>query len=332
MTEHQENPRTKDNKDLDTNNYNQILTDIRSILQKGISKAYKAVDNLKVQTYWQIGERIVREELNHKDRANYGKGLIKKLSSDLNIHERTLYRILKFYNVYPILTTVLSELSWSHYVVLIDIDIVKIRRFYEIKTVDECWSVRELKKRIAENAYETSLNKKEICLQQNKKQLTKKDIFKNTYNWDFITLEASHTEKELECALIDNIQKTLLELGAGFVFLGRQQKILINDNWHKVDLLFYHIILKCYIIVELKARALIQGDIEQVTKYLTYFREQKNTNDRDLIALIVCKKQDTIDVYYSAGKNKDDIFVAEYKTRLPEAEIIKSHLTKNQER
>ena len=332
MTEHEENQNPPDNNNLYTDNYNKIRDDIRSILQKGVSKAYKAVDNLRVQTYWQIGERIVREELENKVHSNYGKELIKKLSFDLKIHERTLYRILKFYNAYPILTTVLSELSWSHYVVLIDIDIVTIRRFYEIKTVDGSWSVRELKRRIAENEYGNSLNKREIIIRQDKKQFTQDDIFKNTYNWDFITLGDTHTENELENALIDNIQKTLLELGAGFAFLGRQQKILINNNWHRVDLLFYHIDIKCHIIVELKARALNFGDVEQVTKYLTYFKERKISTDRDPIALIICKRHDTIDVYYSAGKNRDDIFVAEYKTRLPKEETIKSHLTKNQEK
>ena len=136
------------------------------------------------------------------------------------------------------------------------------------------------------------------------------------------------TEKELEDALLDNIQKVLLEFGHGFAFLGRQQKILINNQWHKIDLLFYHILLKCYVLVELKARALIQGDIEQVTKYLTYFREKKIEGDRDPIVLIIYKSHDRIDVYYSAGKDRDDIFVAEYKTRLPSEEEIKLRLRK----
>ena len=116
--------------------YNQLLGDIKSILQRGLSKAYKAVDNLKVQTYWQIGERIFREEINQK-RAGYGEEIIKILSVDLKIHERTLYRVLKFYKIYPILTTVLSELSWSHYLMLIDIKDNRHRTFYETKTVKE---------------------------------------------------------------------------------------------------------------------------------------------------------------------------------------------------
>ena len=193
-------------KNLDVANYNQMLFDVKSILKNGLSKAYKAVDNLKVQTYWQIGERIVREELDNKDRADYGKEILKKLSVDLGMHERTLYRILKFYTAYPILTTVLSELSWSHYIVLIDVVNVKRRKFYELKTVEECWSVRELKKRIRRNEFD-AYQKENITIKQNKKLIVPEEIFKNTYNWNFLSLEETHSEKELENALMDNIQK-----------------------------------------------------------------------------------------------------------------------------
>ncbi len=155
------------------------------------------------------------------------------------------------------------------------------------------------------------------------------ELFKKTYNWDFLILEKKHTEKQLEDALLDNIQNVLLELGSGFAFLSRQQKVLINNQWHKIDLLFYHILLKCHIIVELKARELKQGDIEQTTKYLTYFRERKIPEDRDPIALIICKTHDKIDVYYSAGKNKEDIFIAEYKTKLPSEQEIRKTLSRH---
>ncbi len=121
--------------------YNNLLQDIRSILEKGLTKAYKAVDNIKVQTYWQVGERIVRDEIKYQ-RADYGQQVVKQLAVDLEIHERTMYRILKFYKIYPILTTVLSELTWSHYLELIDIEKQDERQFYEVFSVKESWSVR----------------------------------------------------------------------------------------------------------------------------------------------------------------------------------------------
>jgi len=306
--------------------YETLLSDIKSILQRGLSKAYQAVDNLKVQTYWQIGERIVREELAHKDRADYGEELIKRLSFDLGLHERTLYRIVRFYNIYPILTTVLSELSWSHYLVLIDIKQEEERRFYELMSVNERWSVRELRKRIAKNEYKNA-KREGLVINKLPTQLpAPEDVFKNTYNWDFIELGEQHNEQDLEQALLDNIQQVLLEFGNGFAFVSRQQKILIGNQWERIDLLFYHYLLKCFIIVDLKARELRRGDIEQVTRYLTYYRDHKIEGDRDPIALIICKKHDKIDVYYSAGKDRDDIFIAEYKTRLPSEDEIKDRL------
>jgi len=310
---------------LTKNNYPSLLKDIKSILEKGLTRAYKSVDNIKVQTYWQIGERIAREEMN-MGRADYGKNIIQKLSLDLKLHERTLYRTLKFYKAYPILTTVLSELSWSHYLMLVDIKNSKKRKFYEIKSVKESWSVRDLKIKINAKEYERAKKEGKVITREDNKHYLPENIFKESYNWDFISLKEKYTEKELENALIDNIQRVLLEFGKGFAFLARQQKILINNQWHKIDLLFYHILLKCYIIVELKARELKPGDIEQITRYLTYFREKKVTNDRDPIALIICKDHNKIGVYYSAGKNNEDIFVAEYKTKLPSEKEIKLKL------
>ncbi len=306
--------------------YKQLLNDVKSILQKGLSKAYKAVDNIKVQTYWQIGERIVREELQQKDRADYGKKIIDSLSKDLKIDRRLFYRIVKFYRLYPIVVTVSPQLSWSHYEALIGIRNDEIRKFYEDSSIRNSWSIRELRNRTRNNEYEKARKKGEIVVKLPKQLPAPEEVFKESYDFDFITLKEKHSEGELEDALLDNIQKVLLEFGRGFAFVARQQKILISKQWERVDLLFYHVLLKCYIIVDLKARELRRGDIEQVTRYLTYYRKHKLEDDKDPVALIICKSHDKIDVYYSAGKDKDDIFVAEYKTKLPSEEEIKSKL------
>lgn len=307
--------------------YTALLRDIRSILHKGLAKAYKAVDNIKVQTYWQVGERIVREEFENRDRADYGKKLIDNLASDLGLRRDELYRIVQFYRTYPIVVTVSQQLSWSHYVELIKFKGEEERKFYEVQSIIERWGVRELRSRIKHNEYEKARKTGQLVPAVPLQLPSPDDVFKDSYNWDFISLEEQHTEKELESALLHSIQEVLLEFGSGFAFVGRQQKILINNKWHKIDLLFYHVLLKCYVVVELKARALAHGDIEQVTRYLTYFRETKIKGDRDPIALIICKSHDQIDVYYSAGKGRDDIFVAEYKTRLPSELEIESKLT-----
>ena len=306
--------------------YNSLLDDIKSILQKGLIKAYKAVDNIKVQTFWQVGERIVREEINQK-RAGYGKEIIKKLSVDLTIHERTLYRILKFYKAYPILTTVLSELSWSHYLVLIDFKDNQQRKFYETMSVKESWSVRELKKRINNREFERAKKKDEVIVKFQKQLPAPEDIFKESYDWDFLGLEKKHKEKELEKALLSKIEKVLLEFGKGFAFMGSQLKILIAGQYYKIDLCFYNRLLKCIVLVELKTEKFRREFVAQINQYLTYIREHdKLEGERDPIGLIICKEKDEEEVHYALGRLKKEIFVAEYKTKLPSEQEIKSKL------
>lgn len=306
--------------------YDDLLRDIRSILKKGLYTAYQAVDNIKVQAYWQIGERIVREELAHKERADYGKQIIERLAKDLEFSRRLMFEIVQFYRTYPIVHAVRAQLSWTHYRFLSTIQNPEERNFYEIQTIRNSWSYRELEKRIKANEYQKAKKKGEIVTKISIPLPAPEDVFKNTYDWTFTDLEERHTEKQLEDALIDHIENVLLEMGKGFAFYARQQKILIADQWEKIDLLFYHVLLKCFIIVDLKARELKRGDVEQVTRYLSYFREHKIEGDRDPIALIICKSHKKIDVYYSAGKDKDDIFVAEYKTKLPSENEIKYKL------
>ncbi|MFH1828470.1 MAG: PDDEXK nuclease domain-containing protein [Nanoarchaeota archaeon] len=307
-------------------NYNQLLEDIKSILKKGLNKAYKAVDNIKVQTYWQVGERIVREELQHKERADYGKELIKKLAVDLSIHERTLYRVWHFYKVYPILTTVLSELSWSHYLVIMDIKRREERSFYEVQSIKGSWSVRELRKRIKDKEYEKIKKTGHLTIKLPLRLPAPENIFQNIYDWNFLELERNYSERQLEEALLSNIQKILLEFGHGFAFMGSQQKILIAEQWHKVDLIFYHRFLKCVVLVELKTEKFKPEFVGQVNKYLTYFRENKLETERDPIGLIICKEKDNEEVHYALGKLNEDVFVVEYKTHLPSEGEIKRKL------
>ncbi len=311
---------------IENSNYSQLLEEIKSILQRGLGKAYKAVDNIRVQTYWQVGERIVREELTHKDRAGYGDELVKKLSADLDIHERTLYRIWHFYKAYPILTTVLSELSWSHYLVLIDIKDPEERKFYEIQTVTESWSIRELVKKIKNKEYETVKKTGKLIRKLPLQLPAPEEVFKEIYHWNFLELDDDHNERQLETNLLQNVPKMLLEFGHGFAFMGTQQKILIADQWHKVDLVFYHRLLKCMVLVELKTEKFKPEFVGQINKYLTYFRENKLQDERDPVGLIICKEKDEEEVHYALGKLKEDIFVAEYKTHLPSEEEIKRRL------
>ncbi|MDO8740921.1 MAG: PDDEXK nuclease domain-containing protein [Candidatus Woesearchaeota archaeon] len=305
--------------------YNDLVRDIRSILQKGLGRAYKAVDNIKVQTYWQVGDRIVREELTHKNRADYGQRVIDNLAKDLSFRRDELYRIVQFYKTYPIVVTVSQQLSWSHYVELIKIK-GEERKFYEIQSVREGWSIRELRKKIKDNEYKQIKKKGQLTVKLPPQLPAPEDVFKDVYNWNFLELEKNHDEKQLEGALLNNIQKILLEFGHGFAFMGSQQKILIAGQWHKVDLVFYHRFLKCIVLVELKTEKFKPEFVGQANKYLTYFRENKLEDERDPIGLIICKEKNDEEVHYALGKLSKDIFVAEYKAYLPSEKEIKEKL------
>lgn len=309
--------------------YNNLLNDIKSILQKGLSKAYKAVDNIKVQTYWQIGERIIREELQYKNRAGYGKKIIELLADDLRCSRALMFEVIQFYRAYPIVHTVCGQLSWSHYRILIKIENKEKRIFYENSSVRNSWSVRELKKRINSKEFERARKKGEVIIRLPKQLPAPEDVFKESYDWDFLELEKSHEEKELEKALLDKIEKVLLEFGKGFAFMGSQLKILIAGQYHKIDLVFYNRLLKCIVLVELKTERFRREFVAQMNEYLTYVREHDRLEgERDPIGLIICKEKNEEEVHYALGRLKHEIFVAEYKTKLPSEKEIEDKIKK----
>ncbi|RJO61025.1 DUF1016 family protein [candidate division WS5 bacterium] len=192
-------------------NYKDLLQELKSILTKGQYAAYKAVDNIRVQTYWQLGERIVREELNNQDRADYGKYLVGALAVDLGIHKRRLYEIVQFYRIYPIVRSMTAQLSWTHYVALIDIDNNKKRVFYESEAVRHSWSVRELKKQINANLYDNTPRQEiETAYKTKLPAVDTQKVFKNTYDFrPFIELQPNRSEKALENKILENFEMFL---------------------------------------------------------------------------------------------------------------------------
>lgn len=216
--------------------YTEILQDIKSLLEKARYKAYKAVDNLRVQTYWQVGERIVRGELQYRERADYGEQVIERLASDLGIAKRNLHNTVRFYRVYPIVQTVSAQLSWSHFVVLTYLDNKEERQFYEQQAIQNVWGVRELKTQIRSNLYERMKKKGEVVIAPITKLVEPEQVFKNIYNFDFLKLPEKYSEEDLKTALLNKLEKFLQELGSDF-FIGRREvPILIGGNWDKVDL------------------------------------------------------------------------------------------------
>ena len=308
--------------------YNNVLNDIRFLLDKAKAQAYKAVDNIRVQTYWQIGERIVREELQHKERADYGEKLIESLSKDLGFIKRDLYRMVQFYRTYPIMTSLMSQLSWTHYTVLITIPNKNEREFYESQITQNNLSVRELRKRIETNLYNRVKKEGKLTVTTHLELPVKPEaIFKDAYDFDFLKLPVKYKEKDLEKALLENVERLLLEFGADFSLSGRQRKIIIDGQIHTVDLEFYHRGIPCIILVDLKVGKFKAEYAGQMNKFLNYCRLNKKYSwERDPIGLIICEYKGNEEVHYALGNISNKIFVAEYKTKLPSEEEIKSRL------
>jgi len=192
--------------------YSVLFNDVKSILEKAQYRAYKTVDNIRVQTYWQIGERIVREELRHKERADYGRKVIQKLAEDLSITRALLFEIVQFFRAYPIVHTLCGQLSWSHYGVLIRISKNNIRKFYEEQTTQNNWSVRGLDRQIKSGLYERMNKQGKIIVQRQHAKALPEKIFKGTYNFDFLKLDDMQYEKTVEEGLVRGSVKMFLQI------------------------------------------------------------------------------------------------------------------------
>ena len=305
--------------------YQNLLRELQSILSKGLYKAYKAVDNLKVQTYWQLGERIVREELDHKDRAGYGEFMVENLAVDLRIPKRNLYRIVKFYRCYEKMASLMPQLTWTHYYHLVDIDDPAKRTFYERRAVLHSWSVRELERQVKENLYEhTGPDQVKETFQTRLPAVQPYDVFKDAYDFDFIQLEHHESEKDLENKILLNCPTFLKELGEDFAFLGNQVPIKIDGETHFIDLALYHRGIPCMILLDIKMGKFDSRDIGQMNKYIGYWRRHKQyEHEKDTIGLIICREAGREEVVYALDGLEEKIFVAEYKVKLPSEMKIK---------
>ncbi len=308
--------------------YKALLQDIQSLINKGKYKAYKAFDNILLQTNWQIGERIVREELENKNKTGYGKQLISNLALDLDIKWQRLYEIINFYKTYPIFHSVSGKLSRTHYRRLIELSDKKERTFYQQKAIIESWSVRELQRQIKSKLFaKTTPQEIEKTLRVKLPAIQAQEIFKDTYNFNFIGLQTS--EKNFEDKIIRNIEKFLQELGGDFAFLGRQVPIKIGNQAHYIDMVLFHKGIPCTVLVDFKIGNLDSRDIGQMNKYVSYYRQNRQyPYERDAIGLIVCREADQEEVIYALSGLEEKIFVAKYKIKLPSEDKIKKIIHK----
>lgn len=315
---------------------NTLIFNIEQTVTKAKEKLSTSVNNTITETYWQIGKYIVETEQDGKIKAAYGKKLLTTLSHELTLRlgkgysRPNLNNMRKFYLKYPNCQTVSDKLSWSHICELIKPDDDLERSFYERQTVNENWSVRELQRQIDLALFlrlAVSRDKEGILsLAQRGIEVQKpEDVIKSTYTLEFLNLPESnqYTESDLEQRLIDNLQKFLLELGKGFTFVGRQYKITVNNIHYHVDLVFYHRILKCFVLIDLKKNSVRHEDIGQMNMYLGYFATEENMPDDNApIGIIMSRNKDELLVEYATYGMDSNLFVSKYELYLPNREDL----------
>jgi len=324
--------------------YNLLIQQISSLVHDAKRQVATTIDSVLVETYWNIGKYIVEFEQDGSARAKYGDRLLVNLSNDLTAQlgkgysKSNLFNMRLFYSRYPIFQTVSGKLGWSHMIELISIDNDLERNFYLAESVNENWSVRTLKQQKERGLFmQLALGKScEKILELSKSGNlveSPEDIIKDTYTLDFLNIpEQKHSESILEDALIGNLEHFLLELGKGFAFVGRQYRLTINNTNYYADLVFYHIILKCYVVIDLKIGKVKQEDIGQMNLYLGYFAIDKNNQgDNPPIGIILAKEKDEVMVQYAMYGNNNNLFVSKYQFYLPDLEELRKVVFKSLE-
>ena len=319
-----------------SNNY---INEIKKILRNARQKAYTAVNSAMVEAYWKIGRRIVEEEQSGRERAEYGKEIIKNLSKELTeefgkgFGERNIRNIRQFYVLfsdYEKWKSLISKLTWTHIQKVLRVSNEKARIFYLTEAAENMWSVRTLDRNISTLYYNrivASIDKKTVEneMKEKTKKLQAKEFIKNPVVLEFLDLPTnmSYTESQLEKALTDDIQKFMMELGKGFAFVERQQHIRTENSDFYIDLVFYNYILKCFVIVELKTGKLTHQDIGQLDMYVRMYDDlKKQENDNSTIGLLLCTDTDSTVIKYSVLNDNKNLFASKYVNYLPSEEEL----------
>ena len=325
---------------IEKTDYSHLINDIGNLLLNGRKKAMQSVNTTLVSTYWHIGRRIVEFEQKGNEKAVYASKLLKRLSKDLKaaygkgFSISNVYLMRQLYIKYEKFQTLSGKLSWSHYTELLSISDDLARSFYEKQCEKENWSVRELKRQRNSSLFERialSKDKKGVLELARSGQVveTGKDLVKDPYVFEFLNIPQDHryTERELETRLIDNLEHFLLELGKGFAFVGRQYRITLNNTHYYVDLVFYHRILKCFVLIDLKIGKVNHLDIGQINLYLNYFKNEENVeDDNEPVGIILAADKDDIFVEYATGSISNQVFVSRYQIYLPNKDELEREL------
>ncbi len=345
---------TTSSKDKSAQDYNNILTGMIELLENARRASARAVNSIMTATYWEVGRRIVEVEQGGEVRAEYGEALLKRLAADLTnrfgrgFSRQNLQQMRLFYVNYENICQTVSgkfdlgdiakrfPLSWSHYVALLGVENEQGREFYETEALRGGWSVRQLNRQIGTQFFErTAVSKDKLAMLTKGAKPKPEDVvmpeeeIKSPYVLEFLGLKDEYSESELEEALINHLEKFLLELGGDFTFVGRQKRLRIGDHWFRVDLVFFHRRLRALLIVDLKLDKFTHADVGQMHLYCNYAKHHwMLPEENPPIGLILCASKDNTLAEYALEGLPNKIMVSKYLTALPDKKLLEGELVK----
>ena len=328
-----------------TESMQSLIGEIKQIINDARAHAIRSVDFCRVQMYWAIGQRIVEKEQQGKERADYGTYLIKRLAQEIEpeygsgFGERQLKFCRQFYKTYPKGNALRSQLNWSQYRMLIQIPDPDKREYYELETVNEGWTGRQLERQINSMLYERLLlsNDKESVLAVARKERTPEtpqEIIKDPMVLEFLGLErkAAYYEKDLESAIISHIADFLLEMGKGFSFVARQKRLLLEDDEFFADLVFYNRLLRSFVVIEIKNHKITHQDLGQLQMYVNYYnRYEKQPDENPTIGILLCTEKNDTMVRLALPEKNNTILASKYQLYLPTEEQLRTEIERQKQ-
>ena len=330
--------------------YHAVITEIKSIISSGQEAAYSASNKAMLFTYWNIGKRIVEQELRGGERAEYGSGLISALAEELakefgkNYSKRNLHYYIKFYQYFPdeqIVNACVHNLNWTHIRSLLRVSDENARYWYMKEAVDENWSSRTLDRNISTQYYYRLLQtpKKAAVIEEMKQktaqfQKNQFELIKSPVIAEFLGFknEDTYLEGDLESAILSHIRDFLMELGRGFAFVARQQHIVTETSDYYLDLVFYNIELKCYVLIDLKMGRITHQDVGQIDMYVRMYDDLKRgQGDNPTIGILLCSETDEDIARYSVLHDNERLFMSKYLTYLPTKEQLKAEIDRQKD-
>lgn len=331
--------------ELTTDQGPRLYQQVKEVLTRARSRTWQAVNAEMVGCYWEIGRLIVEEEQRGAVRAEYGRQLIEQLSAQLvtdfgkGFDKSNLWNMRAFFSAYPILDALRRELTWTHYRILLRVEKVEARAFYEAEAAKAHWSTRELDRQINSFLFERlalsrdNAGVMELAVKGHEVQQPS-DLVKDPYILEFTGLRQDERllEKDLEGALIEKLQQFLLELGRGFAFMARQQRITLDGRHFYIDLVFYNRLTRSYVLIDLKVGCLTHQDLGQMQMYVNYFqREMTAPDENPPIGIILCADKSEAVVRYTLPEGNQQIFASRYKLYLPTEEELAAELRRERE-